>query len=424
MESEKEATMNRLGWILVMLACTGMMLFGQETNVNEDEFEEAMQEFEEAMDEVGIELNEALEDIPITINIRDFNNDSPKMGVYLADLDFEDIYEMRYEKNYGVLLTGATNEGPAKKAGMMKGDIIMEFNGEKVKFEQHLLNLIKSHQIGDEIDIKFFRMGKVYETKLVLDTLSKKRMDKNIIITKTGEKKRRLSVGHGGGSWYPIWFMPDLTDFNGFLAEMDFGEETFSEDGFLIHGGGGMGNVGKGWFIGGMGAGYERKETSKYDWEHYKEGALVTTSVSREVKYDIGFGGVTLDKRFALSRKLITSVGFMLGWGENSYEITQIDNNGDISNFDFENPNLDFDGNYDFRSKVEIKTDYILFQPKVTMMWRILDWLAFRTEVGYMASYSSKGWEAEHNGESVKLLNAPDASIDGLTFSIGPWFGF
>ncbi|RLC54265.1 MAG: hypothetical protein DRH79_01050 [Candidatus Cloacimonadota bacterium] len=416
--------MNKLGWILILLVFSSMMLFAQDTKTTDEDYDEAMQEFKEAMDEVSEEFNEALEDVPITINIKDFKSDTPKMGVYLSDLDFEDIYEMRYEKNYGVLLTGVTNDGPAQKAGMLKGDIVMEFDGEKVKFEKHLLNLIKSHQVGDEINIKFFRMGKVYETTLILDTLNKKGTDKDIFVTKTGEKKRRLSVGHGGGSWYPIWFMPDLTEFNDFLAEMKFGDETFSEDGFLIHGGGGMGNVGKGWFIGGMGAGYEKKETTKYDWTHFNEGVQVTTPVSRVVKYDISFAGVTLDKRFALSKKLITSVGFMIGWGENCYKITQVDDNGAISNFDFENPNPDFDDNYDYNSKIKIESDYILFQPKATMMWRILDWLSFRGEVGYIASYNSNGWEAEHNGESVKLLNAPDASMNGLTISIGPWFGF
>ena len=180
--------MNRFVWILILMLCTGSLLFTQDTNVTEEEFEEAMQEFEEAMDEVGIEIEQALGEVPIKINIKDFNSDTPKMGVYLTDLDFEDIYEMRYELNYGVLLTGTTTDGPAQKAGMMKGDIIMEFDGEKVKFERHLLNLIKSHQIGDEIDIKFFRMGKIYETKLVLDTLHKKKFDKDIVITKTGEK--------------------------------------------------------------------------------------------------------------------------------------------------------------------------------------------------------------------------------------------
>ena len=58
------------------------------------------------------------------------------------------------------------------------------------------------------------------------------------------------------------------------------------------------------------------------------------------------------------------------------------------------------------------------------LMWRILDWLSMRTEVGYVGSYSIDGWTAKFNGESVQLENEPDVSMDGLTISIGPWFGF
>jgi len=71
-----------------------------------------------------------------------------------------------------------------------------------------------------------------------------------------------------------------------------------------------------------------------------------------------------------------------------------------------------------------MKKKYFIFQPKVMVMYRILGWLAFRAEVGYMTSYSSKGWEVSRNGISIKGENPPDMNMDGLTLSIGPWFGF
>jgi hypothetical protein len=305
----------------------------------------------------------------------------------------------------------------------MKGDIIMEFGGEKVKFERHLVNLIKSHKIGDVVDVKFFRLGKIYDTKLTLSSL--KKTDKDVIITKSGEKKKKLPVGDGSGGWLPIWYQPDIADINSFLSAMSFEDETFSENGFLIHGGGGMGNVGKGWFLGGMGAAYEDKETSKHSWTHYKNGVMDTVLVSRVANLSIGYAGFTLDKRYALSRKFLVSAGFMLGWGETCFKIKQTDDNGEISNFVFAaDPSSQFDNFYDYRSKLKISSDYMLFQPRVSFMWRVLDWLSFRAEAGYLLSYSSDGWKAKWNGESVKLDNPPETTMDGLTFSIGPWFGF
>ncbi len=388
--------------------------------------DESMEELESALDELDIHLEE-IENIKKIENLKiltgsNYQSNRLKMGVYLSDLDFQDIYEMHYDYNFGVYITSVTQGGPSQKAGIIKGDIIMEFDGTKVKFEDHLIRLINSKNIGDEVKIKFFRDENIYETFVTLDTLEPKDDTGQIISDK---KKKRLSVGDGGGSWFPIWYTPDVVDINDFLFDLGFKEETFSEDGFLIHGGGGKGNVGKGWFLGGMGAGFDNSETTKHDWEHYKDSTLVTTKVSRKVKYSLGYGGVTLDKRYAVSRNLLTSLGFMIGWGGTEFKVSQYDDNGDFGNFDFENdPSGQMDEFYDYKSTLKISQDFLLFQPKVMFMYRILDWLAFRAEASYMVSYSSKGWKAKRNGESIKLVNEPDYNMDGISITVGPWFGF
>ncbi|MCF7794669.1 MAG: PDZ domain-containing protein [Candidatus Cloacimonetes bacterium] len=408
--------MNRvLKVMLVVIIFSFSGLFAQD---------EEVKDLNATMEEVQMEIDAAMEEADLenlTITLTDFDSDSPKMGVFLSNLDFEDIYEMHYDYNYGVYVSGVTENGPAQNAGIMKGDIVMEFDGEKVKFERHLVNLIKSHNIGDEVNVKFFRLGKIYETTLTLNTLQKR--DKDVIITKKGEKKKRLPVGDGSGGWLPIWYMPDVTEINTFLADLDFDDETFSEDGFLIHGGGGMGNVGKGWFLGGMGAGYEKKQTTMFDWT-CNDTLFFTEPVKRTAKYSIGYGGITLDKRYALSRKFITSIGFMIGWGGTEFVVKQSKSNQGLTNFDFDNPSANMNEYYDYKSKLKLYSDYMLFQPRVAFHWRILDWLSFRAEAAYMVSYSSEGWQAKRNGEKIKLLNAPDTNMDSITFSFGPWFGF
>ena len=72
-----------------------------------------------------------------------------------------------------------------------------------------------------------------------------------------------------------------------------------------------------------------------------------------------------------------------------------------------------------------MKRDYFLFQPKAVAMYRILDWLAIRAEGGYMMSHAtSSGWQANFAGTDYSIEGSPNTSLDGFTFTIGPWFGF
>ncbi|MCD4797044.1 MAG: PDZ domain-containing protein [Candidatus Cloacimonetes bacterium] len=394
--------------LLAVMVLGSVSLYAQE-KLEENEINiEIQEELDEAMEE----MNEALKEInikPITININKTSSKTPKMGVYLADMDFEDAYKMHYPHCYGVLVKGITTNGPAQKAGIIGGDIIMEFDGKKVKFEDHLVNLIKSKNIGDEVEVKLYRDEETYLTKLTLSTL--KHVGKDIVITKDGKKKKKLSVGFGGGSWIPVWYVAkdEFEDINFVLNE--YGFNGLDEKGIFMNGGGGKGNVGKGWFLGGMGAGYSIDR---------KKGYLIGDSlnVTRRMYYSNGFGGVTLDKRFAVSKRIVTSLGFMLGWGGHTLEVSQTDSN---YNWDSLNDDMDASAN----NFIEMKRSYIIFQPKAMLMVRILDWLGIRAEAGYFLSHSfTSGWESISCGDDFEIANSPDTSYDGYTISIGPWFGF
>lgn len=408
--------------VMITLLISSFSLFADE-EVETVIIEKNLDKLEEGLDKLDSALEQMEKDIEITnFNFPDQSNRA-RMGVFLSNLDFQDAYELHYNYNYGVLITAVSNNGPAQKAGIMGGDIIMEIDGVKARYEDHLVRLIKQHAIGSEAKVKFYRDEMIYETDLIFSTLETE--EKKTTLTKSGKVKQKTYVGDGGGSWYPIWYMPDLEEFNSILADFGFKEETFSEDGFLIQGGGGMVNVGKNWFIGGMGAGYENKETTKHNWIHYTNEIMDTSLVSRKVKYFVNYGGVTLDKRFPVFKNLTGGLGFMLGVGKQGFKITQSDDNGSISNLDFDSDiSGQFDQFYDYKSKLTMKKKFILFQPKITFLYQILDWLHIRAEAGYMISHSTDGWVAKRNGEKIKIENAPDLNMDGLTVSIGPWFGF
>ena len=401
-----------VGMLVIFLG--SVAVFAQEQSDEEMDYKAQMaaENTQIAIDAAMEEVENALDDINVEVLVSRTSESTPKMGVFLSNMDFEDAYKMHYPYCYGVYVTGVTKDGPAQKAGIIKGDIIMEFDGKKAKFEDNLVKLIRSKNIGDNVKVKVFRDEDVLIADLTLATLTPK--DSDIIITKDGLKKKikkKLSVGHGGGGWIPVWFVDDneFADINHVLDA--YGFNGLDEKGILMQGGGGHGNVGKGWFIGGMGAGYSIDKKKGHITE---DGEPVT----RRMLYTNSYGGVTLDKRIAITKNLVTSLGFMLGWGGHNLQISQTD-----GAYDWLELNDDMDKSAN--NAIELEKNYIMFQPKATVMYRILDWLSIRAEGGYMLSHSyTGGWDAVSCEDNFEIDNSPETPYQGYTISIGPWFGF
>jgi hypothetical protein len=394
-----------LGALLMLLS---VQLFSQGMN------EEIIVEVNEALQEV----QEELETMHLDLGI-EMGSDGPYVGVYHENLDFEKARELHYNNMYGILITGIVPNSPAHYYRLREDDVLMEIDDEEVLNTKKFSSILKSYFVGDIVKFKVFRNEKEMDIEFTLGSRNQK-------ISSTGEvivtvetkdqkkkKKKKNSVGYGGGSWIPVWSMIDLTDINNVLTSLEF--EPLREEGIFMQGGGGKGNIGKGWFIGGMGADYtiDRKIGVLIN-----EGTVDEKNVTRRMVFNTGFGGVTLDKRFAISRKLIASVGFMLGGGGHELESSQTDGNYDWDTIgeDMESS----DNNY-----AKLTKSYIMVQPKIMLMYRINGWLGIRAEGGYLKSYSyHSGWNAESCGDTFEVANSEETPYDGYTISIGPWFGF
>ena len=197
----------------------------------------------------------------------------------------------------------------------------------------------------------------------------------------------------------------EFEDINNIINGCGF--TPLDENIFFYWGLGGKGPVGKGWFLGGQGA-----------WYDTSVKRIVPSGGIKRMALNIGYGGVTLDKRIPFSRKFLTSIGFMLGWGGYKIDFSQI---GEDYNWDSLSTQLtSSDNNY-----IQITKNYILFQPRMAFLLKINDWLGIRTEAGYMFSYSFyKGWRANICEDTFEIADSPNTKFDGYTFSIGPWFGF
>lgn len=327
--------------------------------------------------------------------------ESPYFGIYVDDISFPKAQTLNYDKNFGVIITGVVKDSPAWQFRLLEDDIIQSINGEKV-LNNAIFNKIRSGlRAGDKISLDIFRSGKTTNVEMVVGS-----RNKNISISTETSAKKKLSPGFGGGTWVPVWFTPDLTEVNGLLSDMGFSPQP--EDGMLAHGLMGKGHVGKGWFIGGIGVGHE--DTQKK--------AIVIGGVpvgTQWLRYTAGFGGVTLDKRIPITQNFISSAGIMLGAGGHNLEVTKSDGNYTWDNLDnayFINYNL--------------SKSYFVVQPKAELMYRFLSWLAIRGEVGYVYGYAPNDrWQISgFSGDTFDVPDSPKTKYEGLTFSVGPWFGF
>jgi serine protease DegQ len=66
----------------------------------------------------------------------------------------------------GAIIAGLLRNGPAEKAGVKVGDILLEVDGQTVRNTAGMLNLISQLKPGAQADLKFLREGKEISLKV------------------------------------------------------------------------------------------------------------------------------------------------------------------------------------------------------------------------------------------------------------------
>lgn len=69
---------------------------------------------------------------------------------------------------YGVILESVSPDGPAAKAGLQPGDVIVSLNGVPVRSGNELVNRITATPVGQSVEIGYVRNGKNYRVPVVI----------------------------------------------------------------------------------------------------------------------------------------------------------------------------------------------------------------------------------------------------------------
>ena len=75
---------------------------------------------------------------------------------------------LNLDKDYGVLVVDVKAGGSGNKAGLKRGDLILEFNDKKVLNSRKLQLFVAETQVGDEIKLTIIRDGKNINLKATI----------------------------------------------------------------------------------------------------------------------------------------------------------------------------------------------------------------------------------------------------------------
>jgi serine protease Do len=82
------------------------------------------------------------------------------LGVYIQRLTPDMAESLSVPGKKGALVADVTKDGPAEKAGIKSGDVIVKFDGKDVNDEHELPQIVATVKPGRKVDVKVIREGK------------------------------------------------------------------------------------------------------------------------------------------------------------------------------------------------------------------------------------------------------------------------
>ncbi len=93
----------------------------------------------------------------------------PVLGVEIRDVDEADVKREKLPASTGAVVENVHTDGPAAKAGVKAGDVIVSFDGERVRSARHLERLVSETPAGRTVEAGVVRSGSRMALKVTMD---------------------------------------------------------------------------------------------------------------------------------------------------------------------------------------------------------------------------------------------------------------
>ena len=125
------------------------------------------------------------------------------LGVRIQDVTKEIAEVEKLDKPRGALVASVAPNSPSEKAGVKSGDIILEFNGEKIEQMKELPMIVARTEVGKKVKVKIWRNKKEITKTITLGRLEtsedfkisekKEELPKETLVENLKIKVRKLS---------------------------------------------------------------------------------------------------------------------------------------------------------------------------------------------------------------------------------------
>ncbi len=93
------------------------------------------------------------------------------LGVKIQEVSPEMVKSLGLDKARGALVADVTPTGPAQKAGIAPGDVIIKFNGQDIHEMRDLPRIVAETAVGTKVDVEVMRQGKPVDIMVELGRL-------------------------------------------------------------------------------------------------------------------------------------------------------------------------------------------------------------------------------------------------------------
>jgi S1-C subfamily serine protease len=90
------------------------------------------------------------------------------LGIAGQSVRLPDTQQTQGGREHALLVVGVTGDGPAAKAGLLVGDLLLAFNGQPVESPEDLLDLLGGNTVGQQVTLRVSRGGSAQDVAVTV----------------------------------------------------------------------------------------------------------------------------------------------------------------------------------------------------------------------------------------------------------------